>query len=232
MDFLTLCQKTAFESGVVSGTQPTTVTGQTGLLGKIVGWVADAWTWIQGEETTWRWMRADWEGELSVGEARYTADSFDIDDFGAWITDDVRVNYKPTTIYLTATGVSDEVPLKEIEFVLWEERYNRGTVENGRPLEYAISDDNEICFGPPPDAAYTVRGKCRLGAVTLTNNTDEPACPARFHMAIVWEANRRLALHDESWNVAQSHEMKRDGAMAGLRLDQLPRRRIRPGKLA
>lgn len=46
MDYLTLCQKVARESGVVAGVQPATVTSQTGRLLKIVSWVNDAWTWV------------------------------------------------------------------------------------------------------------------------------------------------------------------------------------------
>jgi hypothetical protein len=55
MNYLQLCQRVAQEAGIV-GTFPTTTTGQTGELKRIVDWVAEAYTNLQNE-TNWRWLR-------------------------------------------------------------------------------------------------------------------------------------------------------------------------------
>jgi len=48
MNYLQLCQDTVRESGTISGdATPSTVTGQSGRLLKVVTWVAKAWQQIQ-----------------------------------------------------------------------------------------------------------------------------------------------------------------------------------------
>lgn len=230
--FLQLCQVAGRESGVISGNQPTAVTGQTGDLLKLVNWVAESWTWIQQMESNWLWMRKSWSGSLSADNGTYTAASFNITDFGSWITDDVRRRYYPVTIYLTSLGVADEGYVREIDFYKYERLYLRGTQETNKPVHYSISDAQEICFGQIPDNDYTASGKYRQAPVVLAANNDTPACPAQFHSAISWEAARRLAEHDEAWNQAKRCEMERDKILFALRRDQLPRLRFASRPLA
>jgi hypothetical protein len=62
MNFLQICQRTAVECGVASGTAIQTalptVVGATGSLGRIVGWVNDAWTDICMDHDDWDWMHS------------------------------------------------------------------------------------------------------------------------------------------------------------------------------
>lgn len=228
MDFLALCQKAALESGVIAGTQPTTVVNQTGLLAKIVSWTADAVEWVEQEETGWRWMQKPWTGPLTANNRTYTAASFAATnaDFGAWIIDDVARRYYPTSVYLTATGVSDEQPIRFMPYDQWQRTFDRGTQTTDRPSRYTISPQDEIIFAAEPNDAFTARGMYRRRSLRPTVNTSTPEWAPQFHMAAVWESGRRLALYDEAYQNAARCERERDMVMAKLRQTQLPVMRI------
>lgn len=232
MDFRALCQMAARESGVVSGTQPSSVVNQTGLLLRIVTWTADAVEWVENADMAWRWMRKGWTGALTANNRAYTAGSFGLTDFSAWVLDDIERKLFPTSLYLTATGVSDEQKLHFLAYDAWRDRFDTGTQETGRPGRYTVSDANEIVFAQTPDDAYTARGLYRRAPVRPTINTSTPAWPAQFHAVAAWESARRLAAYDKAWDEARRCESERDEIMGQMRTDQLPPLRIRRTKLA
>ena len=218
--FLQICQKVAAESGTISGTQPTSVCGQVGRLSKVVGWVADAWTEIQNREASWRWMRVPFPASaLAIANsASYTPVAWNITDFAEWLVTDQGLS-----IYATALGVADETPIKFISWDGYWRIYTRGVQTPSRPMYYSISPQNALVLAPIPDQAYQVRGEYRQVPQTLTNNTDVPACPPRFHDAIVWAAVARLCQHDEASPVAlASAQYKFNEFLGGLERDQLP----------
>lgn len=224
-DFLTLCQGVARESGVVSGVNPTTVVSQAGQLLKIVEWTARAWEVIQNRHQHWRWMRKEWTGSTSSGTAKYTGTSLASTNFSRWARDQPGYDYFPLTLYLTATGVSDEGALREITWEEWRQRYGRGTQTNSRPTSYAISPANELCLGPIPDAAYTLNGEQYKDVQVLSGNTDTPECPSRFHDAILYQGLILLAEHDEAPIAIATAKSQLATWMDALRTDQLDFRR-------
>lgn len=218
--YLELAQKAGLESGVFSDGQPASVTGQTGDLKKLVAWTADAVEWVERQRNDWLWMKKAWSGALTASNRTYTSASFSLTDFAEWDIDDVRTGYLPLSIYLTATGVSDETPIRFMDYEYWIHNYFRGTEVTDRPSHYTISPANELIFVPTPDAAYTARGRYRRKPTRPTANADEPGWPARFHDAAAWEAARRLAEHDEAWNQAERCKRERDSMMYDLTRDQ------------
>lgn len=224
--FLQLCQQTARDSGTVSGVQPTTVVSQTGWLGTIVAAVSNAWVDIQNDRNAWAWMRKEFTGGLLADTAEYTPASFGLTDHAEWIDDEGCV-----TIYLTATGVSDENALSRIDWADWRKRYDRGSQTSARPAHYAVRPrDGALCFGPTPDAAYTVRGEYRSTPQVLAVNADIPEMPERFHDAIKYRALMLLGQHDEAPAAVNypANEFRR--VMGDLMRDQLPRVRIGVGQ--
>ena len=191
--FLGLAQKVGRESGTISGNLPATATGQVGRLAKIVAYTADAWVYVQNSQRAWRFMRKEFSGNTTAGTARYTPASWTITDHLRWIHE-----YDAVTLYLTATGVSDEGTISPIDWATWRRLYDRGTQVNGRPIGYAISPANEFCLGAIPDAAYTVRGEYYRNAQRLAADGDTPICPEDFHDVIVWRAIQLLVEHDEA----------------------------------
>jgi hypothetical protein len=231
--FLEICQKAGAESGVFSDGQPASVVNQTGDLKKLVDWTADAVEWVERQRDDWQWMQKAWSGSLTANNRTYTAaGSFVITDFGGWVIDDIRRRFYPVSIYLTATGVSDETALKLIPYETWLARYDRGTQETNRPTYYTISPAGEIIFAQTPDAAYTARGRYRRKPARPAANATEPGWPAQYHFVAAWEAARRLAEHDEAWNQAKRCERERNAMLYELTRNQTLQPAIRNTKLA
>ena len=130
--------------------------------------------------------------------------------------------YKPHTIYLKATGVSDEGALREISWQRWRTSYGRGSQTNNYPAEYAISPAGEFSLGPIPDDIYTVQGEYRQSAVVLAADGDIPGAPAAFHGIIVWRALMMLAEFDEAVEQRAAAVIKYAALLEDLQRDQLP----------
>jgi hypothetical protein len=226
--FLELAQKTAQESGVVAQQgQPISVIGQTGRLKEIVDWTRDAWVRVQNAQNDWRFMRREFTSTATtIGSARYTAASFGITDFAEWLVEN-EDDYNIYTCYRQSLGVADERPLRFLPWPVWRGRYGRGQQVNKRPIYYAISPNNEFCLGPIPDAAYIVRGEYRRTPQVLTENTDIPICPERFHDVIVWRAIQLLGEEAEAVEVQIPAAIRNYREINGdLMRDQRPRMRI------
>ena len=183
--FLELAQDVARESGTVSGVSPGSVVSQTGRLLKIVEWTAQAYVMIQNLHADWRWMQKTYSGTTTAGSSQYTAASFSVTDMRDWLRDNLVTGYQPHTIYLTATGVSDEGALREISWQLWRSTYGRGSQTNNYPAFYAISPAGELSLGPIPDDNYTINGEYRQSAVVMSADADIPGLSAAFHQIIV-----------------------------------------------
>ncbi len=224
--FLQLCQMVARESGTVSGTQPAAVTNQTGRLGKIVFWTIEAWTQIQNRRSAWFWMDTEFSGTTTASSPRYTASSFSLTRWAKWITEE-----RTLSMYLQATGVSDEGYLRFIPWTQWKQKYNFGTQTNNRPAEYSVSPAGELCFGPIPDDTYVVRGRYRKSAQTLAANGDIPEMPERFHDLIGWEALLLLQEHDEATIPIATAIRRRRELTSDLERDELPQIEL-PGPIA
>ena len=177
---------------------------------------------IQNLHADWRWLQKTFSGDTTSGAAQYTSASWSISKLRDWARDDLVTGYQPHTIYLTATGVSDESTLREISWHQWRTRYGRGTQTNNKPSEYAISPAGEFSLGPIPDDTYTVRGEFRERATVLAADGDIPAMPAAFHDIIVWKALMLLAEFDEATEQRATAELKYVTMLEDLERDQLP----------
>ncbi len=215
--FLEICQKVARESGAISGVNPKTVTDQSGVSLDIVSWVADSWKEVQNARNAWQFMRKEFSVNTIADTARYKGLGWNIDDFGAWITEAGVV-----TLYDPAIGVSDEGQINCIPWDLWRARYGRGSQNLNRPVEYTISPAGEFCLGPSPDAVYTVRGEYRRAPQILVENDDTPICPERFHDVIVWDAIMKVAEAEEDMPLYGKGQTRLARVMGDMERDQLP----------
>lgn len=232
MTFLELCQRVSKESGTISGTQPTTVVGQTGRLGKVVSWTAFAWHEIQELNQYWRWMQGEFAEQTIAGTQRYGgAAEWSITRFGAFRqTADAEDNN--LSIYKTSLGVSDEGPLSYLDWEYFYQTQLRGSRANQRPYYWTIDPAGKLVFGPTPDDTYTIRGLYHKAPSALAENTDTPDMPSRHHMIIVWRALRLLAENDEAFANAASWNNQYLEMLDALVRDQLPRMRITAGPIA
>lgn len=224
--FLQLAQAVARDSGTVAGTQPSTVVSQTGRLGKIVQFTAEAWVAIQNTHNAWRWMRTEFPSTAvtTADAAKYTPASWNIQDHAEWICEPGEIS-----LYLQSSGRSDENDIPFVEWSDWRRIYDRGSICSGRPTVYTISPANEFCFGPVPDGTYRVRGEYRKTPQVLAANSDIPEMPARFHDLIKWRALVLLAEHDEAPQALQYAAANYGVLLSALERDQLPRLNVWAG---
>lgn len=233
--YLELCQQVASESGTVSGTYPTAVTGQTGRLAKIVRWTNQAWRSIQNAHAEWRWMQSQFSGSLADGTQAYAATSFDdvgtgssITRFAEWIYDGSGLEAR-FSVYDPSVGVSDETILHYLD---WNDFYRlrmRGAVstEEDRPAFFTIQPaDNKLYVSKIPDKTYTIRGLYRKSPQELSADGDTPEMPARFHDLIVDIAVEYLDTHDEGGQRIPLLRLRRFEKFNQLERDQLPKVRL------
>lgn len=227
--FLQLAQRLASESGTVSGdTLPSTVVGQTGRLGKIVRWTNEAWRSIQNAHNAWRWMRGEFYGSTVASQVRYAGTAFnDVDTsaaitrFGEWVyTGDGYENR--FSLYDPAIGVSDEGPLRYIDWDTFYTTRLRGVQTADKPSVFTIDPNSKLCLSPPPDKVYTVRGLYRKDTQEMTADGDVPEMPARFHDLIVDVGLMLLGTYDESMSQLPLWQLRKLSRFCELERDQLP----------
>lgn len=235
MNFLALARRAVIECGVASGSAVATVlpsvTGASGSVGRVVNWVADAWSDIQMDHDDWSFMRSSnlLGGGVTVatlaGQASYPLGTgpgtvgVDVDAFGKWDRGTFRC-------YPTAVGPSGEMDLDEVPFDAWRDGYMLGadrTVQT-RPVVFAVGPDESICLGPPPNGTYTVTGDYFRAPSDLVADTDVPVgLPARFHMLIVYRAMKKYAGYESAPEIYERANEESSGTYAQLQALRAPR---------
>lgn len=207
--------------------QPTAVTGQSGLMEKLVGWVADAYKDIQNRHD-WRWMRSNFTvntvastDTYAYGACTDTKTSAAISRFSHWWANDNLDRFK---IYLTSSGVSAQCWLTWMPYEDFRRIYKFGAQQSltGQPVHVSVDDDDKIVLGPNPDAVYTVRGSYQRGPQTLSADADEPDMPETFHDLIVYYAMERYATNSIAPEVLVRAKAEGGRMLRALELRQLP----------
>lgn len=222
MNFLEIAQAVARESGTAgTGVNPTTVTGQSNHLLKIVEWVKSAWRDIQNKHSDWRFLEEEYTGSLSSGTREYSASDFNLTRHGAWVHSE---NWQdaPVTAYKTSAGVADEQAIFFRRYDDFRAFDLVGTARTGRPSLFTVTPSNTLMFDPIPDEAYTVKGNYKKTAQVLASDVDVPDCPERFHEAIVHKALMYLHADQEAQFRYQMSEARFRENMDALEDDQLP----------
>ena len=219
--FLQLVQDLARQSGTLAGgTTLSSVVGVSGRAEKLVNWIKRAWEDIQNQRADWLWTQDRFDDVLLVDTTRYTAASLNIDRHRAWAID--TADWQPLTIYDPDIGQADEGPLTFVPYTVWRTKYDRGTHDAGRPVEYTVSPAGELCVGPKPDKAYPILGEYLKSPQTLAANGDTPECPEHLHQIIVWRALMMMAGGDESPVTLQFAKPEYDRLFGILCAEQLP----------
>lgn len=222
MNFLQLCQAVAEDSGTVAGVPNfTTVVGATGRVKQVVGWTRDAYIDVQNERDDWLWMRSDFEKALAIGQIEYTAAGWALTDVAAWLPDLPDEGWRNLSIY--EVGLEEqESEIRQISYSAFRARYLRGTHDQQKPVEWAISPQNALLFGPTPDKAYVIKGEYRTTPVTLAADADTPLMPAQYHRVIVQEAMRLMSRSDEAFQVLAAQAQQYERLRQGLANNQTP----------
>uniref|UniRef100_A0A6M3K6F0 Uncharacterized protein n=1 Tax=viral metagenome TaxID=1070528 RepID=A0A6M3K6F0_9ZZZZ len=212
MNYLALCQRLRQEAGI-SGTGPSTVTGQTGEYARVVSWVAGAYEDVQRTYKNWRFLRTEFSFSAISGVQEYTPAAVSLDDLAAWKRESVRVY----------DSAADET---ELLYVPWDDfrrsyKYGSNRTQSGRPTVVSIQPSNSLILWPIPDAAYTVNGEYYKTADTFADNTDEPIFDDRFHMIIVWKALMHYGGYEAADEAYARGEREYNRILARMQLDCL-----------
>lgn len=223
--FLELCKRTARECGA-SGSGPadvpSTVVSQTGELGRIVGWVVEAWLTIQNKHQDWHFLRTSTSWTTVAGTAQYTLGSgsgtvgVTAANFGRWKRNTFR-NYP------TASGTNGEIEMGSLDYDTWRNTYLLGGTRDARsqPSEFAIGPDKSIWLGPVPAAGYTITADYFRSPVTLEANGDTPNIPAAYMLAIVYQAMQFYALYESATEVLVRAERGLKPILAQMEKDRV-----------
>lgn len=217
MNYLQLCQRVRQECGI-SGTGPVTVVSQSGEMKRIVDWVATAWEEIQQEYPTWSW---NWlRGTFTLPTVAGT-DTYDYTDAGIVSR---FAQWKPDTfsIYKASQGVAGEVELVYVPYENWRRVYEIGVPVQGFPQHVTVKPDLTLALGPVPDDVYTVTGDYVLTPQTLSANTDTPAMPEQFHMAIVYLAMMYYGRYEAAAEIYADAQIKYQQVLRRIAMNQLP----------
>lgn len=219
--FLDLARMTGRESGTLPDLSPSSVTGASGREAKVVHWTREYYTQLQNNRSGWKWLVGAFSGTVPAATARVAASTLGITRLGNWLPD------RGLYAYRTSDGVEAEGPLCYVDFDDYVRMFERGAPpEPATPYVWAISDTDELCFGPPPDTEHRIRGFYYKTPQILTADSDVPEMPARYHDIIGWGALLLLAGHDEA-EVQIAHATAQVASlMSGLEHTQLPKVRL------
>jgi len=235
MNFLQLAQTAAVQCGVASGqaiqTALPTVVGASGSLGRIVGWINDAWTDIEMAFDDWSWMRSSvllGQGasfQTVAGQASYplgtTAGTVGVDPelFGKWDRETFRCN-------TTTSSFRDETDLDDISFDEWRDGYMFGAMRSvqTRPVVCAVGPDQSLNLGPPANGLYTITADYFVAPSSMVLDTDIPVgLPTRFHMLIVYYTMVKAAGYESAPELAQRGSSEASRMYAQLIAVRAPR---------
>lgn len=217
MNFLQLVQRLRLECGV-SGSDPAKVTDQPAEIRRLVNWINTAWMDIQSVHEDWFFLRAPVSFNTAAGTASYGAVQAGIPLLGKYKRDSFR-------IYSAALGASNEAILTHFHFDNFRNLYQFGTNRTlqQRPMCYTIDAQNNFILGPIPDDIYNINGEYFKIPTEMVLETDVPALPAQFHMAIVFRAMMHYGEFEAAPEVYQHGELEFKKIMLRLNISQLPK---------
>jgi hypothetical protein len=200
--FLELAQETRALSGV-GGTGPTSVTTATGIEGRIVNYVKNAWIDIQTHPKKWKWMWGNYLAPTPGGAPLQT-----IANTRAYLLTGVKsVRVNSFKSYLTATGVSDR---QWMSWQNWQDfEASTGIVQElaNRPLQVSRDPAGQIHVFPKPNDIYSIEFEYFKTAQILALDGDVPDLPSDFHQLIVYEALKRFGKAEDAPEIINFGEM-------------------------
>ncbi|MBV2128161.1 phage adaptor protein [Arsukibacterium indicum] len=179
MTLLELCNRVRQESGV-SGPEIISVSGQQGMIAKIVAWVKQADTDIVG-------MRPDWNFLWRTADATL-------------VTDQQNYSVADLSLFNMDKMLSFQIGTRLLKEVSWEQFKYYGYNTDGKkgmPQGFTYRPDGVIAFYPTPDQAYV--GTVEFSAIVepLLLNNDESLIPVKHRDVIVQKALMYYSSHEE-----------------------------------
>lgn len=206
--YLELCQETQRVCGI-SGNPIASVSGQTGILQKLVTWVADADIAIQRKAINWDFLYVtDFSVSTVQGSAEYTKPT----NLGDWDRDTFYVNYTLAT----------NAKLDEIKYRDYFNNYAVGTQTQSKPGNFIIPPSKNPTVYPLPDAVYTLTANYWRTPLRMSANSSTSLIPENYIRAIIARAKMYYAIDQEAQLVYGEAENEFTTVLAELKSNQLP----------
>ena len=218
MNYLSLVQRMISESGVNDTPEIScqSVAGNAGEIRRCCDWVAQSWIEIQEEHPGFDWMRKNFNFNTTANKQSYNLSEIGLTDFSSYRHGSFR-------IYLTSVGILNEMILTEQNYDSFRDYYLLASrkLSFARPSVISIAPDKSLVLGLPPDDVYTVTGEYFYNPIVLAADTDIPAMPVRFHMAIVYLAMKYYGAFMGAPEVFQRGDTGYAKMMNKIELDQM-----------
>lgn len=213
--YLQMCQNVRRECSI-PGSGPASVEDQTGILEKIVYWVAAAWKEIQNAREDWLFKWDEFSFNTQADKQDYLAEVSDLKRWGTSADD------HPITAYLQSDGVTGEYELSQLGWDDFKAYYLRSDWDTGMPASYAIAPDNTLYLGPCPNDVYVIQGEYFKENQALSANADIIQLDDDYVDVILWRAVRKHAAHMESAALFDVAENEHGALFAELTRKYLP----------
>lgn len=227
--YLQLCNSLARESGLSGAAASiSAVTGQSGQANRVVNWISRSYKDIQNRSRNWRWLRSTFTVNATAADGSYAATdctdsrlSATISRFRCWWPFDENggPNFK---CYLASGGVGGEGWMIYLPWSNFRAIYRIGTQNQGQPINFTISPQNNIELGPVPDATYTITGEYQMSAQVLAASSDTPEMPTDFHDLIYWYGLEKYGRFSAAPEALAQAARESSRLMRQLEADQLP----------
>jgi hypothetical protein len=196
MNLLQMAQRLHRESGR-SGSEPTSITGATGMHARLFDWLGDAWRELQARPIDWRWMRKTLDGETEVDEMAYSGAELGADDWGRW-----NIGHDEYGVKAYDPAAPDHWwRLNWMPYDQFRETYIDTTQPAGRPIDWSVDDAGDMLIGPLSDIPYGIKADYLTAPTELAADEDTPTMPAIYHMLLVWRALAEIGKFDNSPDV-------------------------------
>ena len=195
MNYLELVRRASRECGITNR-DIITLDGQTGEVLRVKEWVNSAYEEIQNQRR-WDWLWRKTSQALVIGTNEYSPTT-------DWTLSTLEWSGETLKLHDPAVGVTDRQPLNFVSWLDFSASYQSPESQSGRPTVAAVRPDGVIVFNVLPDKAYVFEGEYYKTSDVLSANTDVPAMPAQYHMAIVWGAVMLYAQYEEAGVLMQT----------------------------
>jgi hypothetical protein len=188
--FLNICQ-TLHSDFRIGGTL-STVSGQTGMLKRVVDAVVWADREIQRSKTNWKFLWSEWSIVLVPAISEYSPP-------------DLLGSFDETSFWYEQ-GSDDSYQIPFVNYRTFRDSYKAiySTDQGGTPEVITIRPDGKISILPKPSTeedGKEISSEYWKKPADLSNDDDVSAIPEQFHDAILYLAKMHLAetMHDTGW---------------------------------
>ena len=120
-------------------------------------------------------------------------------------------------------GLLTEVFMSYLQYENWRNAYQYGALRgiHTRPMVLTVTPSKALGLGPTPAAGYTIIGEYYKVPAEMSADSDTPALPAKFHLAIVYRAMLSYGLYEAAPEVIQRAQVETDKWTRRIMVDQI-----------